>query len=203
MHLYLGHRIMNKRSAEYRRIYKKHFGKVPKDELGRSYDIHHKDGDHSNNLPENLVAIPIQEHYNIHHQKEDWKACVMIGLRMKLSPEEISQLNSLAANKRVQEGTHHWLSKQHSDSVKNRINDAVANGTYHMLGGQIQKEKQDKRVALGTHQWCGSKGNLSMLENGTHPSQKEFICPHCNTKGKGSTNAKRWHFDNCKKKGNN
>jgi hypothetical protein len=35
-----------------------------------------------------------------------------------------------------------------------------------------------------------------------YPSQKEFVCPYCGTKGKGSTNAKRWHFDNCKQKGN-
>lgn len=29
-------------------------------------------------------------------------------------------------------------------------------------------------------------------------NQQEWICPHCNQKGKGPT-GKRWHFDNCKK----
>ena len=192
---------MKKRSSEYRKIYRQHFGEIPKDSSGRVYDIHHKDGDHSNNNPENLVAIPIQEHYNKHYEIKDWKACVMIGLRMKLAPEEISKLNSLAAFKRVEDGTHHWLDKKHADNVKNRINAAVSNGTYHMLGGKIQKENQDNRVKLGIHQWCGPTSNLEMLRNGTHPSQKIFVCPHCGTQGKGSTNAKRWHFDNCKKKG--
>jgi hypothetical protein len=72
-----------------------------------------------------------------------------------------------------------------------------------MLGGQIQKKAQLNRSKLGVHQWNGPNHNIEKLKNGTHPSQKEFICPHCGTTGKGSTNAKRWHFDNCKQKGNN
>lgn len=192
---------MSKRSYEYRVIYKKHHGAVPKDNEGRLYDIHHQDGDHTNNSIENLIAIPIQEHYNIHYQNQDWGACVMIGMRMKLDVNEISRLNSLAANKRVAEGTHHWLTNKHSADVKDRINKSVTDGTYHMLGGKIQKESQQKRANEKIHQWCGPSANLDKLKNGTHSSQKEFTCPHCNFHGKGSTNAKRWHFDNCKHKG--
>lgn len=191
---------MPKRLYNYKKIYKQHYGKVPKDEFGRSYDIHHLDGDHNNNSIENLVAVSIQEHYNIHYQNEDWGACVLIGLRMKKSPEELSKLNSLSALKRVENGTHYWKSENHALKTKQRINEAVANGTYHMLGGEVQSALQKRRSAAKEHQWNGPNSNLSMLENGTHPSQKEFICPHCGTKGKGSTNAKRWHFDNCKKK---
>ena len=29
----------------------------------------------------------------------------------------------------------------------------------------------------------------------------EWICPHCNKQGKNKINAIRWHFDNCKMKG--
>ena len=129
---------MSKRTQDYRKIYKQYFGTVPKDTDGRSYDIHHIDGNHNNNSSDNLIAIPIKEHYDKHYAAKDWKACVMIGLRMRLPVEEISMLNSLAAKKRVEEGTH--------------------------------------------------------------PSQLEFVCPHCNVTGKGAANAKRWHFDNCKKR---
>ena len=193
---------MPRRLYNYKKIYEQHHGKIPKDNFGRSYDIHHIDGNHDNNSIENLVAVTIQEHYNIHYQNEDWAACVLIGLRMNKSPEEISRLNSLAAQKRVENGTHYWKSDEHALNTKNRVNKAIAQGTYHMLGGKVQSDLQRRRSAAKEHQWNGPASNLAMLENGTHPSQKEFICPHCGTKGKGSTNAKRWHFDNCKKKVN-
>jgi hypothetical protein len=191
---------MKKRSATHRYLYKKWHGPIPIDEFGRTYDIHHKDGNHENNLPENLVAVPIQEHYNIHYQNQDYSACVLIACRMKMSSDEISKLNSLAACKRVNEGTHHWLTEEHSNNVKESIKRRVADGTFHMLGGEIQKDFQLKRSYNKEHQWNGSQHNYDKIKNGTHSSQKEWICPHCNTSGKGSTNAKRWHFDNCKNK---
>lgn len=191
---------MKRRSSNHRYLYKKWHGEIPKDSFGRTYDIHHKDGNHDNNSPDNLIAIPIQEHYDIHYQNQDYSACVLIASRMKMSVEEISKLSSLAACKRVNEGTHHWKTKDHSKKTKERIQRAVDDGTYHMLGGKIQKEFQLERSRKKIHQWNGPTRNQQMLDNGTHPSQKEFICPHCGTKGKGSTNGKRWHFDNCRKK---
>lgn len=188
------------RDYTYRAVYKSHYGAIPKDETGRSYDIHHKDGDHTNNDPDNLIAIPIQEHYDLHFALEDWHACILIGLRMQKSPLEISRLSSLAAQRRTKEGTHPWQSESYKTSVKNRIASEVSAGTYHMLGGLIQKEFQLKRATAGIHQWRGPNHNLEKLANGTHSSQKEFTCPHCGTQGKGSTNAKRWHFDNCRSK---
>jgi hypothetical protein len=188
---------MKKRTSEYRKIYKRHYGIIPKDEFGRVYDIHHKDGNHENNLIDNLIAIPIQEHYNIHYANKNWKACVMIGLRMKLSVEEISKLNSMAAQKQVAEGTHHWKTEEHSISVSNRIKKSIANGTYHMLGGKIQKELQLKRSQQQIHQWNGPASNQQMLENGTHPSQIKKTCPYCN-KVCGVANYAKWHGDKCK-----
>lgn len=191
---------MKRRSSNHRYLYQKWHGTIPKDEFGRTYDIHHKDGNHDNNSPDNLIAIPIQEHYNIHYQNQDYSACVLIASRIKMSVEAISRLSSLAARKRVEEGTHHWKSDEHSRKTKERIQRAVYNGTYHMLGGEIQKKFQIERGQKKLHQWNGPNRNQQMLDNGTHPSQKKFVCPHCGTKGKGSTNAKRWHFDNCRKK---
>jgi hypothetical protein len=192
--------IMQKRTAEYRQIYKKLHGEIPVDDLGRSYDIHHMDGDHTNNSPENLKAIPIEEHYKIHYDNSDWRACVLIGLRMKLTAEEISVLNSKAAYKRVDNGTHPWTTSSHANAVRERVSKAVSDGTYHMLGGEIQKKFQLERSGRKEHQWNGPSSNIAMLESGTHPSQKEFTCPHCNKTGKGIANGNRWHFDNCKQR---
>ena len=49
----------NRTSAKvYRKIYEENFGPIPKEPNGRSYEIHHIDGNHSNNDPSNLIAVP-------------------------------------------------------------------------------------------------------------------------------------------------
>jgi HNH endonuclease len=197
---YCRSKTLKKRSSNYLKIYKKFHGVVPKDDFGRVYDIHHIDGNHDNNSIENLVAIPIQEHYNIHYNQQDYKACVMIALRMKMSVSEISRLNSLAAYKRVEEGTHHWKTEEHSKKTSERVRNKVKDGTYHMIGGKIQKEFQLQRSKNNAHQWNGSKQNQKMLANGTHPSLKVYECPHCKKTIKSAGNAFRWHFDKCKEK---
>lgn len=50
----------------YRKIYEQHFGPIPKDELGRSYHIHHKDGNPFNNDPSNLEALSCVDHQHEH-----------------------------------------------------------------------------------------------------------------------------------------
>jgi hypothetical protein len=59
------------RTTNHRKIYENHIGKIPIDETGRTYEIHHIDGNHSNNDPINLEAITIQEHYDIHFEQMD------------------------------------------------------------------------------------------------------------------------------------
>ena len=67
---------------------------IPKDENGRSFEIHHIDGNPWNNSKENLVAVSIQEHYDIHFAQEDWGACKQIARKMKMLPEVLSELVS-------------------------------------------------------------------------------------------------------------
>ena len=71
----------------YRKIYLKHHGFIPKDNLGRVYDIHHIDGNKKNNNINNLIALSIQEHYDIHLKQNDWGACLALAKRMKV-PEK-------------------------------------------------------------------------------------------------------------------
>lgn len=59
----------------YRKIWEDNFGPIPKDENGRSYEIHHKDGNTENNDLSNLMCVSIKEHYDIHYkQKIGWLA---------------------------------------------------------------------------------------------------------------------------------
>lgn len=56
----------------YRKIYEQTFGPIPVDSSGRTYEIHHIDGNHLNNDIENLKAMTIQEHYDIHNAQGDF-----------------------------------------------------------------------------------------------------------------------------------
>jgi hypothetical protein len=84
-------------SYYYRKIYEQHHGKIPVDDSGRTYEIHHLDGDTENNHPDNLVALTIQEHYDIHKNQGDTKACLAIAARMEVSADEKRAL-AIAAN---------------------------------------------------------------------------------------------------------
>lgn len=196
----------------YRKIYEQNFGSIPKEPTGRSYEIHHIDGDNSNNDPANLRAVTIQEHYNIHYSQQDWGACLLISKRLKLSPKEISNISRKNALKQFENGTHPFL----IPGVGTR---SVANGTHNFFGGEIQRKNNQRRVENGTHHLLKEnspqiqnkthhffggevqrKNNLTRLAAGTHPSQIEWTCEHCGKSGKNKANYNRYHGDICKNK---
>lgn len=78
---------------DYRKIWIKANGLIPKDEQGRSYEIHHLDGNRRNNSLENLTCLSIEDHYRLHLEQGDKAAAYRIGQRMKLDPEYLRQLN--------------------------------------------------------------------------------------------------------------
>lgn len=186
----------------YRNIYEKHFGSIPKDDSGRSYEIHHIDGNHSNNCIENLKCLSIQEHYDIHYSQGDLWACWSIGKRMNLDPKIISELSSNLQKERVRNGTHHLLDRK---KAKETFELRMKRGDH-----PFSKENNPsiKRIKNGTHQFLDSakqrelsiKSNADRINNGTHNFKLKWICPHCNKTGENQTNYIRWHGDNCKKK---
>ena len=100
-------------ASNYRKIYKKHYGPIPCDSYGRSYEIHHIDGNHNNNDPKNLIAITLQEHYDIHYAQGDWSACYYMSIqRMNKTPAELSDLSKKIQLERVKNGTHHFLEER-------------------------------------------------------------------------------------------
>lgn len=90
----------------YRKIYQQHYGEIPTDELGRSYHIHHKDGNHFNNHHSNLQAVSLQEHYEIHLREGNLWAALRLAQRLGMSQEQISDLSRQTQLKRISEGTH-------------------------------------------------------------------------------------------------
>jgi len=83
----------------HRKIYVENFGPIPE-----GHEIHHIDGNHFNNDPSNLIAVSMQEHYDIHYAQGDYAAAYRIAQRIGVSAEEKSRLASLAAIKGNAEG---------------------------------------------------------------------------------------------------
>ena len=133
----------------YRKIYKEHHGPIPKDEYGRTYEIHHVDNNHYNNDPSNLKAVSIQEHHDIHYSQGDYSACLFIAqYRLRYTPEELSELARKNANKRISEGNHHWLGGNMQRRTQRQL---VTDGKHHLLSGDIQRKTNAKRLKDGSH----------------------------------------------------
>jgi len=81
-------------SYHYRKIYTEHHEVIPIDENGRTFEIHHKDGNRSNNDISNLVALSIEDHYKAHYDNGEYGACVLIAKRMNLPPDHISKIQT-------------------------------------------------------------------------------------------------------------
>lgn len=186
--------------TNYRKIYENHFGNIPVDQFGRTYEIHHIDGNHSNNDISNLLAVSIEDHYKIHYDQGDWGACQSILIRMNANSQTISEMARLESLKRIENGTHNFLDKE---KAKINARKRVADGTHHLLGGEISKRVQAIRIANGTHHMLGGevqrKNNIKRIKDGTHHLIQKKTCPHCGLTGSGGS-MYRFHFDKCKKK---
>lgn len=202
----------------YRKIYQSHVGPIPRDELGRSYEIHHIDGNRQNNSLENLKCVSLQEHFDIHFSQGDWGACHRIGAKLKLTFEELSNISKKCQHERISNGTHHLL----GGSIQRRASQQAVQEGRHPFQGDRNPNK--RRVAAGTHQWQDKEkasqrarkriqeknhpfvsGDLQrktvgqMIADGTHPSQTIRTCDKCGKTGKGPVMLK-YHFERCKPK---
>lgn len=156
--------IYAEKLPDYRKLYKQFHGSIPIDNEGRSFDIHHLDGNRNNNSISNLIAVSLQEHYNIHYAQGDYGACLKMSDRMKLSPEEKSRIAKLNANKRVEDGTHNFLGKENNQT-------RLDNGTHHLLG----PDENRRRLNNGTHHFLISYTCLLCGKEGKGPSMKKHL----------------------------
>lgn len=79
----------------YRKIWEKH----NKACLMPGIEIHHKDGDRSNNHPDNLQPVTIQEHYEIHLHQGDIVAASFIAERVDIDLDTYLDLKRRAGKR--------------------------------------------------------------------------------------------------------
>jgi hypothetical protein len=119
--------------TNYRKLWIKHNGPIPKDEFGRSYEIHHLDNNKQNNNITNLKCVTILEHYKIHLKQGDYAAAFRIGQRMGVNAETKSLLMSLSNKKRIQEGNHPFKDPIVRAKALETIKKQIKDGTFCFL----------------------------------------------------------------------
>ena len=180
----------------YRKIYKKHHGSIPVDSTGRTYDIHHIDGNRKNNDIKNLVALSIEDHYNLHIQQNEYQAAAAIRMRWDKDIVEISKLNAIAAKTRVDLGQHPWFgdgsyqrkqqemlkssadyyqySQKHKNDVSLRNKEYALQGKHNFQSEESRSatsKRNRERVDAGIHPFCngvGAENSRKRISDGTH-----------------------------------
>jgi len=195
---------MRKRVQGYRSIWIKNYGKIPLDEFGRSYEIHHIDGDTTNNDISNLKCVSIKDHFDIHYSQGDFEAAIIIADRLNLSKKELDHLRLSGLSKKQIQCPHCFkvggepaMKRWHFDNcfilnknkyIQKKYKCKYCNDEIGGKGNLIQHEKSCSGVSRNKD--C-SKPKVNTINN----LFKLFTCPHCNKTGRNAM--LRWHFDNC------
>jgi hypothetical protein len=81
----------------YRKLWKNVYGPIPKDSLGRTFDIHHIDGNRKNNVIENLICLSLEDHYKIHlkqfeetKSEKEFRSLVFLSKRINKSIDNLT-----------------------------------------------------------------------------------------------------------------
>lgn len=149
----------------YRKIWREANGPIPKDVDGRSYEIHHINGDHSDDRLENLKCVSILEHFEIHLSQGDYGAAAAVAKRMKIAPEEQKKLDSLAGKQAFKEkkGFHAFTAEEkavHSrkGGLAHRGRAWWTNGVESIKSAECPGEGWHRgRIVTGTGPKIGSK----------------------------------------------
>jgi hypothetical protein len=189
--------------VDYRKLWKEYHGiDIPKDEQGRSYEIHHVDGNRSNNSIENLVCVSIEEHKRIHLEQGDIGSANLIADRFDKVYERGWQHSKETKRKmsEAHKGINTW-SKGRPNPQK------IVECPYcKKIGGQsgMVKYHFDNCLQKPGNEALTRKISEEIKAKYRKPKSKitipqPVVCEYCGKKG-GPRAMKRWHFDNCKKK---
>jgi hypothetical protein len=155
----------------HRSIYETHYGKIPKDSLGRSYEIHHLDGNHSNNDINNLKCVSIQEHFAIHYRQSDWGACLLIANRMTLTPNDYKKLGELQRGKNNPSYDHTVYNFYHKNGMTETCTQYELRIKHNLNGPNLSEVIRGNQKSVKG--WRMTKEEL--------PDMTGKLQPNCNT----------------------
>jgi hypothetical protein len=194
--------------VNYRKIWEDANGSIPKDEIGRSYDIHHIDGNRRNNHISNLVAVSRREHYEIHKKQGDWHACLLLQKDLYITEEEFKEIKALSSQ--LRKGIK--LSKEHRLKLSEAKKGKPSNSKGKKRSIETRKRITESRT--GEKNWrLGTKHSENTIKKMKKPKSESgrlnikngaqnrpvIACPYCKISGQYNA-MQRWHFDNCKNK---
>jgi hypothetical protein len=125
-------------NKNYRWIWIKHNGPIPKDENGQTFEIHHIDRDRTNNSIENLQCVSKREHAQIHFDANEFAAAYAILKRTKGILRDFSG----------------W---KHTEKTKTKISESLK-GEKNPMYGRKRDDRQNKGY------WRGKKQPLEMVK---------------------------------------
>jgi hypothetical protein len=154
----------------YRKLYEKYHNCC----LLPGIDIHHVDGNHQNNSIENLKAVSLEEHYNIHKSQNEFYAAYLIGKRMKIKPDDwklMAKINGAISGKSNYNkgiGLKGWINSLSQEDFKKHCSESGK------LGGITSLENQSGFHSATTEQkkkWASQGGKASPGFKLGHASQ--------------------------------
>lgn len=173
----------------YRKLWKSHNGSIPIDSEGRPYEIHHIDGDRSNNDISNLVCVSIKEHYAIHSEQGDYMACLIMSKRMGMSYEETLALSKLALKKRDQTGDKNPMWGKSTSEIVQKVWESRDDEYRKEFGKKVSDSKKGTKTGKSNHMYGRSavrEQNLRWYNNGvTAIYVSEGTQPEGFNKGRG------------------
>lgn len=175
----------------YRKLWIKVNGPIPVDEQGRSFEIHHIDGNRKNNSIENLQCLSIEDHYKLHYEKRDFLAAKLISERLGNPLKNIPDWNlSEEGRQRIRESKLGDKNPMRNPEVSKKVAEALK-------GRKKSKEAEKKRLETATRN--GTLKRTEATKAKMRKPKEQIQCPHCKLIG-GISQMKRWHFSNCKNK---
>ncbi len=167
----------------YREIWEQHNGPIPRDENGRSYEIHHINGNHSDNRVENLQCVRIEEHFQIHFDQGDMRASAAIARRMFMDKATQTDLNRKAGLEAFKKKTGiHAFSKEENREHARR-GGLAHKGLIWWTNGELEAKSLDQpgpdwykgRTVSGTGPKRGS--TIGVFWNNGSENKRAAECP--------------------------